>query len=137
MASVNATCPTRAGLRRRRWLRLRLDFDALSACSHYVLLPAHHLPQQPPLHHLAHLSHAQPHPGMLSIAPLQGLPHPQHPQIHPGMTLNDSMNQHLDLVLQMDQHPQFDNNSFASTQQVTVSGEFFMHLLLLMHVNHE
>ncbi|XP_028164498.1 maternal protein pumilio-like isoform X7 [Ostrinia furnacalis] len=82
----------------------------------FPLLPPHHL-QQPPLHHLPHLTHPQPHPGMLGVAPLQGLPHPQHPQIHPGMTLNDSMNQHIELVLQMEQHPQFDNNSFASTQQ--------------------
>lgn len=37
-----------------------------------------------------------------------------------GMTLNDSMNQHIELVLQMEQHPQFDNNSFATTQQVIV-----------------
>ncbi|XP_034824140.2 maternal protein pumilio-like isoform X2 [Maniola hyperantus] len=59
---------------------------------------------------------------MLGVAPLQGLPHPQHPQIHPGMTLNDSMNQHIELVLQMEQHPQFDNNSFASTQQYTSVG---------------
>ncbi|XP_049887920.1 maternal protein pumilio [Pectinophora gossypiella] len=71
---------------------------------------------QPALHHLPHLTHPQHHPGMLGVAPLQGLPHPQH-QIHPGMTLNDSMNQHIELVLQMEQHPQFDNNSFASTQQ--------------------
>ncbi|RVE42827.1 hypothetical protein evm_012539 [Chilo suppressalis] len=85
----------------------------------FQLLPPHHLPQQPPLHHLPHLSHPQPHPGMLGVGPLQGLPHPQHPQIHPGMTLNDSMNQHIELVLQMEQHPQFDNNSFASTQQVS------------------
>ncbi|XP_026726399.1 maternal protein pumilio isoform X3 [Trichoplusia ni] len=85
----------------------------------FPLLPPHALPQpQPqPLHHLPHLSHPQHHPGMLGVAPLQGLPHPQHPQIHPGMTLNDSMNQHIELVLQMEQHPQFDNNSFASTQQ--------------------
>ncbi|KAJ0181368.1 hypothetical protein K1T71_003453 [Dendrolimus kikuchii] len=85
----------------------------------FPLLPHHALPQpQPqPLHHLPHLSHPQHHPGMLGVAPLQGLPHPQHPQIHPGMTLNDSMNQHIELVLQMEQHPQFDNSSFASTQQ--------------------
>ncbi|CAH0600268.1 unnamed protein product [Chrysodeixis includens] len=85
----------------------------------FPLLPPHAMPQpQPqPLHHLPHLSHPQHHPGMLGVAPLQGLPHPQHPQIHPGMTLNDSMNQHIELVLQMEQHPQFDNNSFASTQQ--------------------
>ncbi|CAB3220983.1 unnamed protein product [Arctia plantaginis] len=84
----------------------------------FSLLPPHAMPQpQPQLHHLPHLSHPQHHPGMLSVAPLQGLPHPQHPQIHPGMTLNDSMNQHIELVLQMEQHPQFDNNSFASTQQ--------------------
>uniref|UniRef100_A0A2A4K5A1 Maternal protein pumilio-like n=1 Tax=Heliothis virescens TaxID=7102 RepID=A0A2A4K5A1_HELVI len=85
----------------------------------FPLLPPHALPQPQPqqLHHLPHLSHPQHHPGMLGVAPLQGLPHPQHPQIHPGMTLNDSMNQHIELVLQMEQHPQFDNNSFASTQQ--------------------
>lgn len=35
------------------------------------------------------------------------------------MNLNDSMNQHIELVLQMEQHPQFDNNSFANTQQVS------------------
>ncbi|XP_022118026.2 maternal protein pumilio isoform X2 [Pieris rapae] len=85
----------------------------------FPLLPPHALPahQPQPLHHLPHLQHPQHHPGMLGVAPLQGLPHPQHPQIHPGMTLNDSMNQHIELVLQMEQHPQFDNNSFANTQQ--------------------
>ncbi|XP_068629045.1 maternal protein pumilio isoform X2 [Battus philenor] len=90
----------------------------------FPLLPAHALPAAPaPLHHLPHMAHhqhpqhPQHHPGMLGVAPLQGLPHPQHPPIHPGMTLNDSMNQHLELVLQMEQHPPFDNNSFASTQQ--------------------
>ncbi|XP_048006466.1 maternal protein pumilio-like isoform X2 [Leguminivora glycinivorella] len=87
----------------------------------FPLLPPHAMPAPAPapaqLHHLPHLTHPQHHPGMLGVAPLQGLPHPQHPQIHPGMTLNDSMNQHIELVLQMEQHPQFDNNSFASTQQ--------------------
>ncbi|CAK1548652.1 unnamed protein product [Leptosia nina] len=85
----------------------------------FPLLPPHALPahQPQPLHHLPHLQHPQHHPGMLGVAPLQGLPHPQHPQIHPGMTLNDSMNQHIELVLQMEQHPQFDNNSFANSQQ--------------------
>ncbi|XP_013148424.1 PREDICTED: pumilio homolog 2-like, partial [Papilio polytes] len=67
--------------------------------------------------HPQHAQHPQHHPGMLGVPPLQGLPHPQHPQLHPGMTLNDSMNQHIELVLQMEQHPQFDNNSFATTQQ--------------------
>lgn len=42
------------------------------------------------------------------------------------MTLNDSMNQHIELVLQMEQHPQFDNNSFASTQQVLVRIHVFI-----------
>ncbi|XP_014354788.2 maternal protein pumilio [Papilio machaon] len=108
----------------------------------FPLLPAHALPAAPaPLHHLPHMphhqhhqhpqhpqhaphaqhpqhpQHPQHHPGMLGVPPLQGLPHPQHPQLHPGMTLNDSMNQHIELVLQMEQHPQFDNNSFATTQQ--------------------
>ncbi|XP_072935654.1 maternal protein pumilio isoform X3 [Epargyreus clarus] len=107
----------------------------------FPLLPPHALaaPAPAPLHHLPHLPHGphaphaphpqhpqhpqslcsafQHHPGMLGVAPLQGLPHPQHTQIHPGMTLNDSMNQHIELVLQMEQHPQFDNNSFANTQQ--------------------
>ncbi|XP_037964246.2 maternal protein pumilio isoform X3 [Plutella xylostella] len=85
----------------------------------FPLLPPHAMPapQPAPLHHMPHLQHPQHHPGMLGVAPLQGLPHPQHPQIHPGMTLNDSMNQHIELVLQMEQHPQFDNNSFANTQQ--------------------
>lgn len=36
-----------------------------------------------------------------------------------GMAMND-MNQHIELVLQMQDHPQFDNNSFASTQQVFI-----------------
>ncbi|XP_052737302.1 maternal protein pumilio isoform X6 [Bicyclus anynana] len=90
----------------------------------FQMLPPHALPAPQPqqMHHLPHLQHPQHHPGMLGVGPLQGLPHPQHPQIHPGMTLNDSMNQHIDFVLQMEQHPQFDNNSFASTQQYTNVG---------------
>lgn len=45
-----------------------------------------------------------------------------------GMTLNDSMNQHIELVLQMEQHPQFDNNSFASTQQVSYNTLYCLHV---------
>lgn len=48
----------------------------------------------------------------------------------PGMTLNDSMNQHIELVLQMEQHPQFDNNSFASTQQVSL----FLYVSILIYL---
>nr|XP_037872005.1 pumilio homolog 2 isoform X3 [Bombyx mori] len=95
----------------------------------FPLHPHHALPQPQPMHHLPHLSHPQPHPGMLGVAPLQGLPHPQHAQIHPGMTLNDSMNQHIELVLQMEQHPQFDNSSFASSQQSGPNPECSNHVM--------
>ena len=45
------------------------------------------------------------------------------------MTLNESMNvnQHLELVLQLEQHPQFENNTFASTQQVSYTYEICKH----------
>lgn len=39
------------------------------------------------------------------------------------MGMND-MNQHIELVLQMQDHQQFDNNSFANTQQVLVRIQF-------------
>lgn len=99
------------------------------------VLPPHALPPSALPHHLqaAQLAHHQPHPsmlghpGQLTSAQLQGLPpphaqHAQHPQMHPGLTLNDSMNQHIELVLQMEQHPQFDSSSFATSQQNYATG---------------